>query len=414
MNPCHKLRLFFRWDNPYLWAIALRVGLLALMRPHPRGDAADFQAIAHNIAAGHGFSRCWLPPFPATSQRPPLYPLILSILYRFNVTDVYGPAALNLAFDLLSMKVSEKFAKAVSLPWPRVFPWILAICPMLITMGSYPLTESLSVFLFFLATYYFFAGTPRRSGLIFGFLALCRSYYLLFPALLAATRPIKQHSRKTLIIAAIFGLAAPSIWVARNQVTLGHPLFSQTGTAGAQSYVGLCRRNFDWWDPSDAQDVLGSSPFREIFASQCMKDDELLSLNAEAWKQTGLCVHNHPGEVTINTLVKTWNLFIEWGQIFPYDYVPKSQRYLIDLLMVLLWARMIWLWAGLHRRNPDPFHYAFLNILYVVIITLPFGIDARYLLAPALLAFGLILGSLAHPIDFVREPLLRIFGEEEK
>ncbi len=409
------MRWKLRLNNPYLWAILLRLGLIALMQPHPRGDAADFQTIAHNLAAGHGFSRCWASPFPPTSQRPPLFPFILSILYAFEISDVYGPAILNLVFDLFSMKTSEKLARAMGLTRPGIFPWIIALCPMLITMGNYPLTESLSVLLFFLASLYFFEGRIYRSGFAFGLLALCRSYYILFPALLAVFRPIKRFSRRALVIAALLSLAAPSVWIGRNLITLKRPVFSQTGTAGAQAYLGLCQRGFDWWDSNDVQHVMTTSPFRELISSQCMTDEQVLSLNTEAWTRVSSCVQEKPFDTTINIAVKTWSLFFEWGQIFPYDYVPKGPRTIIDLVMMLIWARMVWIWIGYFKKNEitDAYRYVFMNIAYVFAVTLPFGIDARYLLAPGLLAFGLTLGTLPHPIDFIREPFTRVFGDTE-
>jgi hypothetical protein len=419
VNRLQVVRAFFRWDNPYFWAVVLRVGLLALMKPHPRGDAGDFEVIAHNLAAGHGFSRCWVPPFPPTSQRPPLYPIILSILYTFEISDVYGPGLLNMVFDLLAMKTSEKLGRVMGLSRPQVFPWILALCPMLITMGNYPLTESLSVLLFFLASLYFFEGRTARSGFTFGLLALCRSYYLLFPALLAGLhavgRPIRKIPTKALILGVALSLAAPSVWVTRNLITLKRPLFSQTATAGQQAYYGLCRLGFDWWDPEDLQHVMTTRPFKDIISGQCLTDDQLLSLNTEAWQKVSECVQTHPGETVVNVLAKTWSLFFEWGQIFPYDYVPKGPRTIIDIIMMLIWARMIWIWSSYLRRHPldSNMRYVLVNIGYVLVITLPFGIDARYLLAPGLLALGVTLQLLPRSIDFVQDPLLRIFGNPE-
>jgi hypothetical protein len=405
-----------------MWTVLLRLGLLILMKPHARGDAADFQTIAHNLASGHGFSRCPIAPFPPTSQRPPLFPLLLSLLYTIEISDIYGPALLNLAFDLFSMNMSENFAKAAKLPRPRAFPWIIALCPMLITMGNYPLTESLSVMLFFLAALLIFEGKIGQSGLTFGLLSLCRSYYLIFPCLMAIFRPIKRISRKAWVLAAILSFAAPSVWVTRNLVTLKRPLFSQTGTAGAQAYVGVCRRGFDWWDSEDVRHITETRPFSEMVSAQCMPDDQLLELNSQAWNMVASCVQNNPMGTAINVLVKTWSLFFEWGQIFPYDYVPKGPRTLIDLIVTLIWARMIWIWMSVFRKNPsvlksgpigETFQYTLLNIGYVFVITLPFGIDARYLLAPAMLAFGVTLQMLASPADFVRDPLIRVFGESE-
>jgi hypothetical protein len=408
-----EVRAYIRLDNPYLWAIVLRVGLLVLMQPHPRGDAGEFQTIAHNLAEGHGFSRCWQPPYPPTSQRPPLYPLILSILYLFGIGSVYAPGVLNTVFDLFSMKASEKFSRAAGLSHPRAFPWVLAFCPMLITMGNYPLTESLSVLLFFLASLYLFEQKSKRSGFTFGLLALCRSYYLLMPALLALFRPLKRLSRKALIVAMLFSFAAPSLWVARNFITLNHAMFSQSGTAGLQSYVGLCRRSFDWWDNDDVQHILHTSPFNQQISAQCMNEEQVLALDSQAWKHVSNCIESRPGDVAINLLVKTWNLFFAWGQIFPYDYVPSPARTIINILMMIIWARMIWIWVAAYKKGAmtDAFKYMLINIGYVFLVTLPFGIDARYLLAPSLLALGISLQMVDEPIDFVREPLERVFGE---
>lgn len=415
VNRLTELRAFFRLNNPYLWAVILRLGLLILMRPHPRGDAADFQVIAHNLAEGHGFSRCWQAPFPPTSQRPPLFPFILSVLYAFEISDVYGPAILNLILDLFTMRVGARLAKALNFQRPQIFPWIIALCPMMITMGNYPLTESLGVLLFFLATLYLFENKTARSGFSFGLLALCRSYYILFPALMFVLRPLRNLPRKAFLVAVLMSVIAPAVWVGRNLVTLKRPLFSQTGTAGAQAYYGLCRRNVDWWDPEDVKHVLSTFPFKELVSAQCMTDDQVLSLNTEAWARVSDCVQERPGDTAVHVAIKTWSLFFEWGQIFPYDYVPTGPRIVINILLMLIWARMIWIWIVYFRKNPmsDAYRYAFMNIGYIFLVTLPFGIDARYLLAPELLIFGLTLSTLSSPVDFVREPILKVFGETQ-
>jgi hypothetical protein len=190
-------------------------------------------------------------------------------------------------------------------------------------------------------------------------------------------------------------------------------MFSQSGTAGLQSYVGLCRRSFDWWDNDDVQHILHTSPFNQQISAQCMNEEQVLALDSQAWKHVSNCIESRPGDVAINLLVKTWNLFFAWGQIFPYDYVPSPARTIINILMMIIWARMIWIWVAAYKKGAmtDAFKYMLINIGYVFLVTLPFGIDARYLLAPSLLALGISLQMVDEPIDFVREPLERVFGE---
>lgn len=407
-----KLLGIFRVGNPYLWAIALRVTLLCLMRPHPQGDAGDFFLLAHNLATGHGFTRCWTSPFPPTAQRPPLYPLILSVFYFLGANELYSPAILNLVIDLITMRVVRKFGERVGFRHPGALPWIIALCPLLITMGNYPLTENISVLMFFLATSFLFAGAARSSGFFFGLLSLCRSYYLIFPWLLALFRPIRNLSRKAIVLLIAFSLAAPACWVARNLITLGHPVFSQTGTAAFQSYQGLCFRDFDWWRAEDVRAMQQSGPFGQIMLAQCLSDDQILALNQEGWGLVKDCIQNDLAGTVVNVLVKGWELFVAWGQIFPYDFVPYLDRTLINGVIFLLWVRMIWVWFA--RRKAlgavaPVFRYTLLNIGYLMLVTLPFAIDARYLLAPELLAFGVTLQLFDSPCEFFGEPVAAFF-----
>jgi hypothetical protein len=409
-----KILSIFRIDNPYLWALALRIGLLLWMKPHPQGDAGDFELLARNLAAGHGFSRCWTSPFPPTAQRPPLYPLLLSLFYWVGASEIYFPAILNMAIDLVTMKVSKKFAQTLGLPHAGAFPWIIALCPLLITMGNYPLTENISVLLFFLSTLYLFQGGLRKSGFFFGLLSLCRSYYLIFPWLLAIFRPLKKLSAKGVAFLIAFSLLAPACWVARNLVVFPRPVFSQTGTAAFQSYQGLCFRDFDWWRSDDVRAMQQAGPFGQIMMAQCLSDDQILALNSQGWDLVKECVKSNPGGTVVNVLVKGWELFVAWGQIFPYDFVPFSERYVINGLVFLLWVRMIWIWFANREKMKTfapVFRYVFLNFGYVILVTLPFAIDARYLLAPGLLAFGMTLQCLDDPLEFFGAPVASFFKQ---
>jgi hypothetical protein len=123
----------------------------------------------------------------------------------------------------------------------------------------------------------------------------------------------------------------------------------------------------------------------------------------------------------LNVAVKGGELFVGWGQIFPYDFVPFSERGVINALMFSVWIRMIWIWVSFRRKNPGALsgglgqvlNYAILNIVYVAGVTLPFAIDARYLLGPGLLAFGATLQCLERPLEFFGAPVAEFFSAGE-
>src|SRR5689334_10230314 len=49
------------------------------------GDSARYLALARNLAAGNGFSASASSPYYPEIFRAPLYPLFLSVLFRFNI-----------------------------------------------------------------------------------------------------------------------------------------------------------------------------------------------------------------------------------------------------------------------------------------------------------------------------------------
>jgi hypothetical protein len=394
--------------SPYFWLVVVRLAVFLAVSPiRFKGDAADYEVIAANLSLGNGFSRCPMEPFPPTAQRPPLFSFLLSGLYALGADHLWASFVLNLGFDAVSLALGRRWAQEAGFnpAYSRIFTWILVFCPILIAYCPYPTTENLSILLFLGALLLTFrigrkgtrAGRTGElvsvagAGLFWGLLSLCRSYFLLFPAVLVGFRLAPRMKRQTLAVLAALSLAAPSVWVARNYAVFGKLAFSQGAAVGWQSYQGLCYTNFDWWDQQDVDSVYAHPLLSQMVQASCATDERMGELDREVRDEVlRECVAERPFDAAFNTAVKGVMLFINWGQLLPYTRVPVAIRWPVNAFMLYLW----WCIAvtGLRRRraksaiDPAAPRLALIGIAYVVAVTLPFAVDARYLLAPALVA----------------------------
>ena len=392
------MKFLRQWaSSPEFWAVCLRLFFLALPLGVSHGDAYDFQAIADNLANGNGFSRCLTSPFPLTSDRPPLFPLLLGLVQWVGLRHVLGvPWLLNLIFDLLAIRAARRLGRATGMARPQYLLWLIALCPLLIFYGRYPLAESLGVWLFFESAALLFMQKGLRAGFFFGLLSLTRSYYLLLPFFLFIPRALPQMKGRFLAWVVLGSLLAPSVWIGRNFIQFGKPLFSQGGTAAFQSYVGFCRTNFSWWDQEDYNWISSHPVFSEMLGSHCFTQEKMMQIDQRGWVQVVDCIEAAPGSALKNAAVKTWNLFVDWGQVFPYDPVSWPMRMAIDGLFVLIWGFVLFtLLRDKKILQGSAVRYALLSTFYVLCTTAPFAIDARYLLGPALLMFSVAMSERA-------------------
>lgn len=404
--------------SPVFWAIALRVGVFSYLSPIEfRGDAADYENIAVNLANGHGLSRCPVSPYPLTAQRPPLYPFLLSGLYFLGAGNLWASFFLNLAFDLFSLGLARHFAALAgfSSAIARTFAWFVALCPLLIAYAPYPTTENLSAMLFLIASIFLFRlgvacrqdqrSAPRASGrasflavsggLVWGLLALCRSYFLLFPGFLLLIRPSPKWRRRWLALLVASSFIVPATWVARNQAVFGHPTFSQGAGIGWQAYQGLCFTNFDWWNMENVRSVYAHPILSRMLASSCAPDDFLGALDRQVREEVvQKCVVDQPFQAALNVAVKGAMLFINWGQFMPYTEIPAALRWTVNVFLLFYWWSVGWVFwrnrdRGSARGRGDPAVYRFgiAGLVYVTAITIPFAVDARYLLGPFMMTW---------------------------
>lgn len=391
--------------TPYIVLIVLRLVVFFIFPYNLNGDAADYYNLAKGIFEGHGFTRCPFSPFPPTALRPPLLPYVYAWTLGFGLDEALTGLFLNIVLDILSALLAGKLLlnKGSKASWG---PWVIALCPPLITYAAYPTTENISVFLGLMALLLWFHKKWFASGFFMGALSLCRSYLVLLPVFLVAWQifnAVRAKKRKELaqlwmpMAAVILGaILLPALWVHRNWQELGEPVFSQKGAAGAQIFLGTRFLAFDWWREEHFGLVNNDPIYSQLFESSCMTDAEVAKLDRNLLGRAIDFVADHPIEAARNIIYKTFQLFTHWGQLFPYQRLPTVMLFFLDGFVVLLWAMLgVCLINSKTRKyflNESYLKMSGLMMLYIVLVTLPFATDARYLLIPEVL---LVLGILS-------------------
>ena len=199
----------------------------------PRGDEADYHAIATSLTTGHGFAVADGVP---TARRPPAYPVLLAGLYALTgatpATGRVAQALLGVVVVWLTGALARRlFGDAVGL----VAAALAALNPFLTFISGYLLTENL--YLAFVLAAFCVTPTPRdvavarwgRGGLVgvlVGLATLTRPSglpmfeWIVIAVLALAAAPWRTRLVHTAVVAAAFAVTiAP--WYARNHAAVG-------------------------------------------------------------------------------------------------------------------------------------------------------------------------------------------------
>jgi 4-amino-4-deoxy-L-arabinose transferase-like glycosyltransferase len=214
---------------------ALRVvfsGWVVGFATEPKGDEADYHAIATRMAAGDGFVGSDGSP---TARRPPMYPTFLAALYAISTPN---PAAGRVAQVVLGvLVVALTAAVARRLFGPRVALAAAAFAafnPFLAFICGYLLTENLYMVLVLGALWVApdpraLLAAPRKAfapAALLGAASLTRPTGLpvfewtLLAALLLATVPWRARAVRALAMVGVFALVIFP-WYARNAAVMG-------------------------------------------------------------------------------------------------------------------------------------------------------------------------------------------------
>ncbi len=138
-------------------ALALRVAFLLIAGPHAAltGDELAYHQIAGNVAAGRGLYQTNNPFFPGQTLyawQPPLYPLLLGMLYAVFGSSVVlgkafgilaGTALVYLTYDLARRAFAESTERVVAERIGLAAGWLIAAYPGLLTSAHLLLSETL-------------------------------------------------------------------------------------------------------------------------------------------------------------------------------------------------------------------------------------------------------------------------------
>ncbi len=186
-------------------------------------DEYEYYRMVENFLAGKGL----IAGEHIKGFRPPLYPLLLSILYflKFNLTAIRIFQCVISAFTVSFIYLTGKniFSRKVGL-WSGL---VASIYPFFIFYNGFLLTETLFVFLTVVTIYSFVAMSPKflslaKTGVFLGLTGLCRptmQMYLpiSFIHIIAEKTGLYARMKKILIIT-VFFIATIGPLVIRNYV----------------------------------------------------------------------------------------------------------------------------------------------------------------------------------------------------
>jgi 4-amino-4-deoxy-L-arabinose transferase-like glycosyltransferase len=325
------------------------------------GDAETYHLLAERIADGDGYVR------PrgelagtATSEFPPLFPAVLSVVDLFGgdsvraqklVTSVLG-AGTVLVLGLLGRRVRSATVGLVAAT-------LAAFYPMLFQVDGALMAESLYALLvagFLLAIY---RAIDRRSivdwciaGVLAGLSALTRTEGLLLVVFVALPAAFRRRSRdddrdvqwRGLVACAVAALVVITPWLLRNYVTFDRfiPISNNSGTlvAGAN-----CDRSY-------------FGQYRGVWRFECVTDIDVTGLDeadvADRFRDVGFeYAQDHAGElprVVTTRVLRTFGLFepkeqIDWESFEGRDVtwqVAGHRMFLAMLPFAVLGAVVLW------------------------------------------------------------------------
>ena len=233
-----------KWCLILALAIATRWFAVAEMyRSFPPGWGGEMPAVAESIAAGHGFASPYMVATGPTALVPPVYPFLLSILFRlFGLhTALAGIVALGLNVFLSSLVVVPLFVLTSNL-WRNtrtasVAVWAWAALPLAGYTGA-QFVWNTSLYTLTLTTFLAFTTVIERNnirrwwpyyGALTSFLVVVEPISLTVVAVAFLWLLYRNIPAKTLILAAAVGAILPSAWMVRNVLEFHQPVFLRSG-----------------------------------------------------------------------------------------------------------------------------------------------------------------------------------------
>jgi hypothetical protein len=233
-----------------LTAVALRIAAVSVWRDNLHDDRDAYLGLAQELAAGNGFCTPGSSPPAPTAYRPPLYPLVLSVLPDGH-RDL-SLAVLQVVLGAMTVWLTVIVGRSLRLGarLALLAGGLVAVDPLLVQYTSMAMTETLSAFLVAVLLAVALkpangwatapAWRPIAIGVLFGLGVLCRPTLWAFGVFLVVwtlchrwrfrQSPLTTHpspgSRAWLIALSAAVTVAP--WAFRNWIQFGRPIVTTT------------------------------------------------------------------------------------------------------------------------------------------------------------------------------------------
>ncbi len=372
-----------RIDRQALWIVAaaalLRGGMLLTDSPDLSVDRDAYLAIARNIADGNGYVH------PSTNEptayRPPLYPLVLSVITYFGGA-VGTIAVLHLALGTATVLLTWSIGRQLGLARASYFAAALvAVDPLLLKYTTLAMSETAGTFLATLLLACSVNAMQRLAwsnalvcGFVLGLSVLCRPVLWVFAALMGVwwlgnavrSRARSEERGLTGTRTRFFGVAAVAVavtvspWLVRNRIVLGRAIL--TTTHGGYTLVLGNNPVFyrevvakPWgtvWE--DASSESNQAAWYRSLQEQMTNDlgENVSEVDRDQWmyRRAWRSIRNQPGlfiQACCLRFLRLWN-------VAPLDPVaaslPRAVRWGISAFYVLVFIGLV---LGLYRFMSD-------------------------------------------------------------
>jgi 4-amino-4-deoxy-L-arabinose transferase-like glycosyltransferase len=235
------------------FALAVRLAYVAIFLRHyqPDSDARQYVELATSVAHGHGLSGIF--PFwfsHPSAFRPPLYPLLLGVVYRISgdrllvgmLANVVIGSAVVVLVALLAARIGGKNAAIAA-------GIVAALAPPLLFNDGVTLSEPLSLLLMLGAILFLLDGRDVAAAVSTGLLMLTRPSAQALAVLLALWM-LRSFGWRRALRFVLVAAAVVAPWVARNYVELGTPvLVTSNGFNLAATYSPFVFEHNGFLDP---------------------------------------------------------------------------------------------------------------------------------------------------------------------
>lgn len=369
-----------------LIALILRIGSAIILSDNrPRGDAADYDNIAHNINSGQGFVSTRMNLY---SYRPPLYPVFLALLYSLSSPDYLTVILVQSILSSLTCWLVYLIAKSIFKRTAALSAAaITALYPGLIYYSTQLLSESLFIVLLYSAVALFYRSRNRMGkwiliGTLLGLASLCRPIALPLTLLLLPFFAINlAHGVRRWLVVFLFTILIILPWTWRNYRIHHQPVLITT-YGGANLWLG----NY----PGSNGYIGTPEGIQSLLRRKGIPEPEKDSL---CYRKALSYISSHPGDfmkLSIKRFLLFWNPIPE-KQFGPNRIRGRDTFYRIVIaasftLLLLLAGTGI---AGTLRIWKKTWLLLYL-ILYFPAILMFYYISFRYRLPiiPALAIFG--------------------------